>query len=384
MRSTVIIPFMNGRERFLRTVRFEKTDRVPNYELGVWPQTLERWRKEGLPFKLQRTWFTGEPLLGLDPFLIPADIDILPIPRFEREVVEETERYIIARNPEHGYVTKALKTGTLNGGRLSMDTYLEFPVTDRRSFLEHKERFNPLSPERCPLSLEKAPFVDWQKRDCVVCPFPRGSAGPSGFYSLLRQWLGTENTSYAFHDQPELVHEILDFWSDFLLAVLDRVIDRIRFDVFHFFEDFAGKSGPLFSPKTFDDFFAPRYRKIVSYLNGKDIDVVTFDSDGNIDVLIPRLIDCGITVILPLEIAAGMDPKAIREKYGNGIALMGGIDKRALSGGKEAIDKELDRTLPGLLKQGGYIPHIDHTVPPDVPLENFLYYLERKRPYLLG
>ena len=373
---------MTGRERYLRTARFEKTDRIPNIELAAWPQTLERWRQEGLPFDVQRGWFAGEPLLGLDPFLVSAGIDILPIPRYESEIIEETDRYIISRNASHGYITKALKTGAIGSARLSMDTYLEFPVKDRESFLAHKERFDPRSPERYPANLEKAPTANWKWRDCVLCPFPRGSSGPSGFYSLLRQWLGTENTSYAFYDQPDLLHEILDFWSDFLLAVLERVIDRIQFDVFHFFEDFAGKSGPLFSPATFDEFFAPHYRKIISYVKDKGIDVVTFDSDGNIDVLIPRLIECGITVILPLEIAAGTDPAALRKEYGERIVLQGGIDKRALIHGKEAIDKELEERISDLVRQGGYIPHLDHAVPPDVSLENFLYYLDKKKSYL--
>jgi hypothetical protein len=32
----------------------------------------------------------------------------------------------------------------------------------------------------------------------------------------------------------------------------------------------------------------------------------------------------------------------------------------------------------------GYIPHVDHSVPPDIPLDNFRYYLERKRLLLEG
>ncbi|MCS7181412.1 MAG: hypothetical protein NZ891_08720 [bacterium] len=34
------------------------------------------------------------------------------------------------------------------------------------------------------------------------------------------------------------------------------------------------------------------------------------------------------------------------------------------------------KKVPFLLKEGGYFPFVDHTVPPDVPLENFKYYLE--------
>ena len=42
------------------------------------------------------------------------------------------------------------------------------------------------------------------------------------------------------------------------------------------------------------------------------------------------------------------------------------------------IDAEIARIVP-LLKEGGYIPWCDHHVPPDVPLEHYLYYVERMK-----
>ena len=110
--------------------------------------------------------------------------------------------------------------------------------------------------------------------------------------------------------------------------------------------------------------------------------MVTFDSDGNIEVILPELLDCGINVIMPNEIAAGMDPLELRRKFGDGFALTGGIDKRVLPRGKEAIQRELDAKLPRLIEIGGFLPQIDHSVPPDVSLDNFLTYLEVKSQYL--
>ena len=52
--------------------------------------------------------------------------------------------------------------------------------------------------------------------------------------------------------------------------------------------------------------------------------------------------------------------------------------KRALIEGPEAIRREVRRIEP-LVRQGGYIPHVDHRVPPDVTYENYVYYLELKR-----
>jgi hypothetical protein len=50
--------------------------------------------------------------------------------------------------------------------------------------------------------------------------------------------------------------------------------------------------------------------------------------------------------------------------------------KRQIAQGKNEIDQELRRISP-LLSRGGYIPWPDHSLPPDVPLENFLYFMAR-------
>jgi len=92
----------------------------------------------------------------------------------------------------------------------------------------------------------------------------------------------------------------------------------------------------------------------------------------------------GVTCHWPLEVAAGMDPVQLRRRYGRDLALAGGIDKRALTGDKSQIERELRYRLPPLLETGGYIPCVDHTVPPDVPYENFMYYLDLKRKIMEG
>ncbi len=95
------------------------------------------------------------------------------------------------------------------------------------------------------------------------------------------------------------------------------------------------------------------------------------------------MIEAGITCLWPLEIAAEIDPMRIRREYGKSLALAGGIDKRELAKGRTEIDREIERRMP-LVETGGYIPHIDHSVPPDISLDNFRYYLERKKRRLLG
>ena len=66
----------------------------------------------------------------------------------------------------------------------------------------------------------------------------------------------------------------------------------------------------------------------------------------------------------------------MRRTYGRELRIWGGVDKRALASSPAAIDAELARLKP-LIDEGGYIPHTDHTCPPDISYHNYCYYLDR-------
>jgi hypothetical protein len=75
-------------------------------------------------------------------------------------------------------------------------------------------------------------------------------------------------------------------------------------------------------------------------------------------------------------VQAGMDVLAVRRRYGRQLRMWGGVDKRALARGPAAIDAELERLRP-LIHAGGYIPHTDHSCPPDICFANYCHYMKR-------
>jgi len=84
--------------------------------------------------------------------------------------------------------------------------------------------------------------------------------------------------------------------------------------------------------------------------------------------------------MFPLE-ARFTDAYKIREEFGHQVLLMGYVDKRAIIQGGKAIDRELERLTP-LLKDGGYIPLIDHRCPPEVSYQTYKEYLRKKRKWI--
>jgi hypothetical protein len=370
---------MTQRERYVRAMTFSEPDRVPNHELGIWGHTYERWLGEGMPEHAIRCgWFEGIEHFGLDQreFL---DVKLGMMPGFTPEVLEETERYVVQRDGQ-GIVRKAMKEGTVRGTRPSMDQYLRFAVETPEDFETLQKRYDPHDPRRYPPWWESRVRA-WAAREhplclCVNCAM--------GLYSNCRIWMGTENLSLAFYDQPKLVHEMMDFIADFTIEALRRAVEDVEIDYFNYFEDFAYKTGPLLSPDAFREFLFPRYKRINEFLRAHGVEIITLDSDGNTEVLIPLMLEAGINGHWPLEIAAGMDPRKLRREYGRDLALSGGIDKRALARGRKAIDEEVLSKIPPLLEGGGYIPTVDHTVPPDVSYADFLYYIELKQRCLNG
>ena len=367
-------------ERFHACMDYAPCDRRPNHELGVWPQTRVRWQQEA-PAEIEDftwNWFVEEPALGLDRReYIPVHFGF--IPAFEREVLEDTADYEVVRN-HLGVVTKGLKAGTVDGGRMCMDQYLEFPVKRPEDFGDIKRRLVARVPERYPEDLD-ARIAAWKQRDCPLILGTNCAA--NGFYWRAREFMGTEALSTAFYEYPNLMHEMMELFADLIIETSRPVLEKIHVDYFTLNEDFAMKSGPLIGPGLYREFIFPHLERMVAFFRGHGTRHFAVDSDGDPTLLIPPMMDAGVDVVWPIERASGISPQRWRKQFGRSLRLWGGVDKRELAKGPSAIRAHLREFIP-LIEEGGYIPTIDHTVPPDVSWDQFRYYMDCKEALLTG
>ncbi len=367
---------MTQKERLNNTLQFKSADRVPFFEIALWEQTAEQWQNQGLPESAaDADLFTGNEYFGLEGYDLVLFNMTFPEPCPKEKKLSEDHRYIRFIDGL-GRTRVALKEGTVKTMRASMDNYIDFPVKNREDFLRIKKGYETNHTGRLP--------PNWDQ----VLQHLRKSARPStfldryfasfGYYSMLRNWMGTEGLSYMFYDDPGLVHECLEFLTEFITGWMGKPLREAGFDLYYIHEDMAGKSGPLVSPELFREFFSPYYRKYVDFLKKCGVKNIIVDTDGNFEVLIPGFLDAGVEGFGPIERAAGLNPVELRKKYGKSFFMIGGIDKRELAKGRKEIDTEIETIIPSMLERGGYIPTVDHSVPPDVPLDNFTYYLEQK------
>jgi len=352
---------INVRDRFLGTINFQKVA-PPHWDtLGFWRETVERWRKEGLPDGVEPGAYFGQE----GSYGIPVDSGFCHIPlrpAFEHKVISEDDEFVIYRDAVG--ITKRDRKPI----GCSMSQFLDFPVKERQDWDEIKWRWDPETPERYP---------DWNEiKKRFENPDRPLFINICGAYGTPRNLFGEEHLAYAYYDCPELLHEIQRHWTNFYCTLFSKIFEHIKLDYVYIWEDMAFKNGPLISPELFKEFMLPYYKELISHLKQLGMRSIMVDSDGDNRPILDLFIESGVNFFMPFEIAANMDPIPIREKYGESLVIWGGIDKRELAKDLDAVEREVMKKVPKLMELGGFIPAVDHLVPPDVPFENYARYIE--------
>ena len=361
---------MNDRQRFYATMHYQARDRVPLLDFNFWSDTLLEWHQQGLPRWVNRR--NEDAYFGLDYSLDNIHLTWVRdglCPTFRKKRLEDCGDAWILQQRD-GVRVKRQKEYA------SIPHPVSYLLKDKESWRKHYlPRLDPDQPLRYP--------PDWNDRvkewKDPNRPYPIVLPGGS-LYGWLRNWMGMENLSLVLYDDPAWFEEMVNNVADCILGVLTKILATGgKFDAISMWEDMAYNRGPLMSPRHFRKYLAPHYRRISHLARKHSVDVIYLDCDGMIDALLPLWLESGINCMFPIEVGTwGGDPVSFRRQYGKELRMMGGFDKHILAQGKTQIEAEVYRLLP-VVEEGGYIPFPDHRVPPDVPLANYLFYVELAR-----
>jgi len=357
---------LNDRQRFVAAFGYQPFDRVPAYYFGLWEETRTRWLAEGLR--------PDQPLtqqVGLDP---DWEIGLWEShglaayhPRFSGQdrVLEETATDKTVQYP-NGAIVKLSKLGS------SIPQHIQEALEPTpQSWQKFLRAFDAtLAAGKADPAVIAAKAAELNARSEVV-----GCFGGS-LYGWPRSWMGTEAISLLAYDDPALFEEIIAYLTDFFITVNRPILQAIHCDFIYIFEDCCGRSGPLFSPQTYQRFYHRHYQRLVAFYKSCGVKYVLLDSDGVMEPLIQGWLDSGIDIIFPIEVGAwGADPLALRRKFGKPLRMMGGVDKHLITKNPPALERELQRLRP-LVDEGGFIPLPDHRIPPDCSLQQFRAYVK--------
>jgi hypothetical protein len=352
---------MNLRERFLATMDYRPRDRSPICDFSFWEETLFR-----CVLGSESSALTAAPDASRSLY---DGVFVGLVPPFESAVLEDRGDHRVLQQPDGVRVVEK-KSG------VSIPLHEGHLLVDRQSWKKHYlPRLDPDDPRRYPENWNECVEL-WrdQRRELPVF-LPGGS-----FYGWIRNWMGLGAVSLVVYDDPAWFEEMVTAVADCVIGVLTRALESGgRFDGCALWEDMCYNKGPLLGPAQFKRYLVPHYRRLTDLLHRHGVETTWVDCDGKIDQLVPLWLDGGVNCMFPLEVGTwGADPIRFRKRYGRDLRLMGGFDKKILARDNTAIEAEVCRLAP-LVEEGGYVGFCDHRVPPDVPLANYVHYVNTVR-----
>jgi uroporphyrinogen decarboxylase len=360
---------MTNKERIIKTLLCEKTDRAPfSAWLGFapWGETTERWKQESGIADLD-TWR----YFGFEPFFHVPPAHMGPVPSFDYKLISETDEFVVSID-WRGITTRNRRDGG------SMPEFIAHPVKTPADWAKYKtER---LQRNQLPIRI---PDLKKFAADAAAADAPvQLGCFPWGMFGTARDVMGVEELLVAFYDEPEMVRDIMQTYTTIWLDVYEEIVKVVPVDHIHIWEDMSGKQGSLISMAMIDEFMGPEYDRMAAFAKRHNIPILSVDTDGQVEQLVTAFMRHGVNAMMPFEVQAGNDVVAYRKQYPK-LGIMGGLDKSALAKGKPEMHRELDRAEK-MLALGGWVPGFDHLIPPDVSWENFKYAVTELRKMVFG
>ena len=344
---------LSTHERMQRMYAHQEADRIPVTD-SPWNATIERWQREGMPVGARYVDF-----FGLDRI---ESIGVDNSPRYPRQVVEETDEYVITTT-EWGATLKNWKHIA------STPEFMDFIIQGPDEWRRAKERMTP-TPDRIPWDYLQANYKKWRRQGAWI------EAGLWFGFDVTHSWtVGTERLLMALIDDPQWCVDMFNHFLDVNTALLDQVWDAgYTFDAASWPDDMGYKQNQFFSLRTYRNLLKPVHKRAVDWAHARGVKV-RLHSCGDIRPFIPELVEIGVDGLNPLEVKAGVDPLQVKAQFGDRLLLHGGVNA-VLWDDQPAIETEMRRVIPKLKENGGYIFSSDHSVPSSVSLENFRYIID--------
>jgi uroporphyrinogen decarboxylase len=334
------------------------------WDLTIWPETIARWHGEGLPSEVRlENRAALDAYFGLDPV---ACINDLFDPSFGLPIhtLEETADYRVFVD-NYGKTIKEWRsqTGVPSVLKPAFRTHAEWERL-KASLTVSAQKFNNSAAERDYEAARQAGHF------IAITP-------PDPMWFIVYLTLGYEHGLMKMARESGLIEDMAATYTDYLLGMLRLTLERgHRFDAVWFWSDLCYRNGMLFSPKAARRFAVPHWRRLADFTHEHGMKLM-LHCDGHLGQLLPLLIEAGFDSIHPLEARADNDVRVYKREYGQRLCLIGNIDADVVAtNDRAAIEAEVAAKVPTAAEGGGYIYHIDHSVPPTVALDTYHFLLD--------
>jgi hypothetical protein len=183
--------------------------------------------------------------------------------------------------------------------------------------------------------------------------------------------------------REDFIKEIYNRQTDIAIENLRQLYEVIgnKIDVvFTCGTDFGTQNSTFCSPETYDRLWLPYYKKVNDWIHGNTNWKTFKHSCGAVEPLMSHFIESGFDIINPVQInASGMDPRKLKEKYGDKLVFWGGgVDTQGVFafGTPGQVRDQVKTQCEILNKDGGFVFNTVHNIQANVPFENVVAMLE--------
>ncbi len=351
---------LTGIERITNILQRRPVDRIGLFE-HFWNDTQRAWTDQGhiTPGENLADHFGFDMALHW-AFNMTADLDAVP------EVVEETDETILTRDG-NGALLRRHKLHE------ATPEHVDFRVRDRATWEEYA-RPHLLEPDE-----RRIDFQGYRQAKAYAREHDRFFAWSGvNVFELMHPVCGHQYMLMGMALDPDWVKDMVTVYSRLTVQLQEILFAREGYpDGIWYYEDMGFKGRPFMSPAMYREIVQPGHIHTIDFAKSHGLPVI-MHSCGNVEKLLPGMVEAGIDCLQVIEVKAGMDLLKLYSEYGERLSFMGGIDVRALySNDREIINAELESKVPIVKGHYGYVLHSDHSIPNTVEYDSYRYFIER-------
>jgi len=198
----------------------------------------------------------------------------------------------------------------------------------------------------------------------------------SNFLHRYAQLRGFSQWLLDMRLRPELYEALVSRIFDANTRLAEAFLSPMKglIDVVCISDDMGSQASPFVSREVYRLRIKPWLKRRIDSIRRMAPGVrILYHTCGSVQQLIPEFIDAGVDILNPIQpLAAGMEPRTLKAKYGKSLCLHGGIDiQRMLPFSKPEEVKEAVKRILGFMGEGGgYIMAPSHQIQGDIPAEN--------------
>ena len=190
-------------------------------------------------------------------------------------------------------------------------------ITEWKSVLSKARMPESFPDEEWVPAVEQAASVDRNEKFVATFFYP-------GMFEKLHYFMGMEDAMMGFYEEPEAMHDLIDWLTDWEIRCAAESIRHYHPDALFHHDDWGSQRSSFLSPDMFKEFSLPAYKKIYGFWKENGVELIVHHSDSYAANLVPFMVEAGID-IWQGAVSENNIPAVLKE-YGGKIAVHGGLD----------------------------------------------------------